>query len=128
MYFREGDRRGRQRPGGTKWIYCPARAGSSRRRREHVRILSGPVGEEKNDARHGTRPWPPRRRPCTIGPRTDHRTLFGWRARGSEMTVMTEADDAGPAPARPRSLALFLFVRIPYLLGGALLLAAIAIN
>jgi TRAP-type C4-dicarboxylate transport system permease small subunit len=32
------------------------------------------------------------------------------------------------AAARPRSLALLLFVRIPYLLGGMLLLTAIAIN
>jgi TRAP-type C4-dicarboxylate transport system permease small subunit len=44
------------------------------------------------------------------------------------MTVMIQADEAEPAAARPRSLAPLLFVRIPYLLGGVLLLTAIAIN
>jgi TRAP-type C4-dicarboxylate transport system permease small subunit len=41
---------------------------------------------------------------------------------------VTPADETEPAAARPRSLAPLLFVRIPYLLGGALLLTAIAIN
>ena len=43
--------------------------------------------------------------------------------------VVNHADEERPpAAAPPMSLARLLFVRIPYLIGGALLLAAIAIN
>ena len=42
---------------------------------------------------------------------------------------MTQADEQKPAvPAAPDSLARLLFVRIPYVVAGALLLGAIAIN